>query len=60
MLLERRGWGFGNIKDLGGQVGDRTEGESNERNIMIDGAILGLGRRLMSEKLPGSHKDVHS
>ena len=60
MVLDGRGLRFGNIKDQDGEVLDRTEGESNERNIVIDGDILWLGRRLLPGKLSGSHKDDHS
>ena len=31
--------------------------ENNERDILIEGAIMGLGRNLVLGKLPGTHKD---
>ena len=33
------------------------ERESNERDILIEGAIMGLGRNLVLGKFPGIHKD---
>ena len=43
--------------DYDGQVGARMEGGSNERDILIEGCIKGLGRNLVPGKLPGIHKD---
>ena len=31
--------------------------ENKERDILIEGAIMGLGRNLTLEKFPGIHKD---
>ena len=31
--------------------------ESNERDILIEGVIMGLGRNLVLGKLPGIYKD---
>ena len=31
--------------------------ESKERDILIEGAIMGLARNLALEKFPGIHKD---
>ena len=45
-----------NIRELDG-VGGGTEKESNERDILIEGAIMGLGRNLVPGKLPGIHKE---
>ena len=45
---------------MDGQVGRRMERESNERDILIEGAIMGLGRNLVLGKFPGIHKEVPS
>ena len=34
-----------------------TKRENKERDISIEGVIVGLGRNLMLGKLPGNHKD---
>ncbi len=34
-----------------------TESKSKERDILIEGAIMGLARNLRLEKFPGIHKD---
>ena len=34
--------------------------ESKERDILIEGAIVGLARNLTLEKFPRIHKDDHS
>lgn len=39
-----------------GVVG-RTKWESNERGILIEGAIIGLRKTLVQGKFPGIHKD---
>ena len=39
-----------NMRYLDGRVGEGMEGESNERHILINGPIMGLGRNL----IPGS------
>ena len=38
------------------QRNDRNE--SKERDILIEGAIIGLARNLVLEKVPGIHKNV--
>lgn len=35
----------------------RERGESNKRDILIEGAIMGLGRNLIVGKFPGMCKD---
>ena len=45
------------MKGLDGLVGRGMERERNERDILIEGAILWLGRNLVLGKLPGIHKD---
>lgn len=42
--LERRGLGDGNMRDQDDRDGGGTETESNGSDIMIKGAIMGLGR----------------
>ena len=39
------------------QDGVRTETENKERNILIEGAILGLARNLALEKFLGIYKN---
>ena len=39
------------------QVEGRTERKSKERDILIEGAIMGLTRNLALEKFTGIHKD---
>lgn len=39
------------MKDQDGQVGEGVEGGSNERDILLEGAILGLGRNLVPGNL---------
>ena len=39
------------------KVGGWTEGKSNEREILREGAIIGLGRNLVLGKFSGIHKD---
>ena len=34
--------------------------ESKKRDILIEGAIIGLARNLALEKFPGIHKDAPS
>ena len=48
--------GDGNMRDQEDQVGEETEWES----ILIEGAIIGLGRNLMLERFSGIHKDDRS
>ena len=40
-----------------GQFEERMERESNEGNILIEGAIMELGKNLVLGKFPGIHKD---
>lgn len=40
-----------------GPVGGRTEKEKNERDILIEHAIMELRRNLVSGKLPGIQED---
>ena len=49
--------GEGNMCEWNGQVGGRTERENKERDTLIEGAIMGLGKHLTLGKLPGIHKD---
>ena len=49
--------GDGNIQDQEDRIGGGMERESNERDILIEGAIVGLGRNLALEKFSGIHKD---
>ena len=39
------------------EFGVGRRGENNKRDILIEGAIMELGRNLMPGKLPGTHKD---
>ena len=34
-----------------------TEAESKEKDILIEGAIIGIARNLALEKVPGIHKN---
>lgn len=38
-------------------VGGQIEGESNRRDVLIEGAISGLGRSLEPGKPPETHKN---
>lgn len=40
-----------------GRDGERTETEGKERDILIEGVIIGLARKLALEKFPETHKD---
>ena len=52
-----KGLGDGNTRDQVGPVGAGMERESNERDILIEGAIMGLERNLVLGKFPGNHKN---
>ena len=45
------------MRELDGRVGGRTERENKERDVLIEGDIVGLGRNLVLGKFPGIHKD---
>lgn len=45
------------MKKQEGRDGGMTETESKERGILIEGAIMGLGRNLALGKLQGIHKN---
>ena len=44
------------MRDPEGQVGGRTERESKERDILIEGAIMGLARNMALGKFPRIHR----
>ena len=44
------------MKERESQVGGGTEWEINERDILIEGAIIGLGENLVLGKFSGIHK----
>ena len=44
------------MREEDGKVGEALEWESNERDILIEEAITGLGRILVLGKFPGIHK----
>ena len=46
-----------NMWEWDAEVGEGTERESKERDILIEGAIIKLGTNLVLGKLPGTHKD---
>ena len=46
-----------NLREWDRQDVGRTEMESKERDILIEGTIIGLARNLALEKFPGIHKD---
>ena len=46
-----------NMWEKDGQIGGRTKRENKERDILIEGAIMGLARNLALGKFPGIHKD---
>ena len=48
------------MRKLVSRDGGRTETESKERDILTEGAIMGLARNLTLEKTPGIHKDDSS
>ena len=45
------------MKERDDQVGEGTRWESNERGILIEGVIMGLGTNLVPGRFPGIHKD---
>ena len=47
----------GNMRVLDGPDRGGIERESNEKDILIEGAIMELRKNLMSGKLPGIHKN---
>ena len=52
-----KGEGKENWTEWDGLDRGRTQMESKETNILIDGAIKGLARKLAPEKFPGIHKN---
>lgn len=46
-----------NMREWDGWVEEKTERESKERAILIEWAIIGLGRNLDLKKLSEIHKD---
>lgn len=42
--------------DQKGQVGGKTERESKEMNILVEGTIMGLARKVALGKFPKIHK----
>ena len=58
---EHKGEGEENMREQDdGRVEQRTKRESRERDIMIEGAIMGVARNLALEKFPEIHKDESS
>ena len=49
-----------NTREQDSPVTGGTKWESNERDILIEGAIMGLGRNLVLGKFSGIHKDEPS
>ena len=45
------------MREQEGQVEGGTDRDSNEKDILIEGAIMGLGRNLVLGKFSGIHKD---
>ena len=45
-----------NTREQGGRVMGGTEWDSNERDMWIEEAIMGLGRNLVLGKFPRIHK----
>ena len=45
------------MRELDSRDRENTNMESKERDILIDGVIMGLARNLALEKFPGIHKD---
>ena len=45
-----------NLREWGSRDGGRTEMRAR-KDILIEGAIIGLARNLTLEKFPGTHKD---
>ena len=46
-----------NMREWDDQDGEKTERKRKERDILIEGTILGLARNLALGKFPGIHKD---
>ena len=46
-----------NLREQDSRDGRRTEREIKERDILIEGAIMGSARNLILERSPGIHKD---
>ena len=44
------------MSDLDDQIGGGTARENNERDILIKGVNMGLGKSLLLEKLLGKHR----
>lgn len=47
------------MRDLDGRISTGMERESNERDILIEGAFVGLGKNPTPGKLQGIQKDDH-
>ena len=45
------------MRDQQGSMVDRKKSGHNERDILIEWAIMGLARNLVPGKLPRTHKD---
>ena len=54
---EQKGKREKNLKKWDGRDRGRIEKYSKERDILIEGAIVGLARNLVLGKFPGNHKD---
>ena len=52
-----KGSGEKNLREQDGRDGGRTERESKERDVLIEGAIMELTRNLALEKFPVIHQD---
>ena len=46
-----------NTREWDGQVAGGADRESNERDNLMEGAIMGLRRNLAPKKFPGIHKN---
>ena len=57
--MKRRGKekGQGELEEMGWPRWRKNRNESKERDILIEGAIMGSSRNLALEKFPGIHKD---
>lgn len=45
------------LREWDSQHGGRTESKSKERDILMEGPIMGLARKLALEKFLGIHRD---
>lgn len=45
------------MREEDGQGGVENERESNERDLLIEGTIMGLGRNLVLKEIRGIHKN---